>query len=96
MPCAFQYDVPADEQFYWRVTAEIGDEQPEGLVAYLVVKRDGGLRHIEVWRSKEDWERFRAERLDPALEKVFAAVGFPHRPPRPPEQELDLVDALVG
>ncbi len=66
------------------------------MVAHLVVRRDGGLRHIEVWRSKEDWERFRAERLDPALERVFAAAGIPHRPPRPPEQELDLVDALVA
>ena len=28
MPYAFHYDVPADEQFYRRVKAEIGDEQP--------------------------------------------------------------------
>lgn len=96
MPYAFQYDVPADEQFYRRVCAEINDEQPKGLIAQVVVKRDGGLRHIAVWESKEDWERFRTERVDPALDKVFAAAGFAHRPPRPPEQELDLVDALVG
>lgn len=68
MPYALQYDAPADEQFYRRVAAEIGDEQPKGLVAHLVVKRDGGLHHIEVWESKEDWERFRAERVEPALD----------------------------
>jgi hypothetical protein len=96
MAYACQYDVPADERFYRRVIAEIGTEQPVGLVAHLVVKCDGGLRHIEVWRSQEEWERFRAERLDPALERVFAAAGVSHRPPRPHEQELDLVDALVG
>ena len=96
MAYACQYDVPADEQFYRRVMAEIGDEQPKGLVAHLVVKRDQGLRHIEVWDSKDDWERFRTERVDPALDRVFAAAGFAGRPPRPPEQELDLVDALVG
>ncbi len=96
MPYALQYDVPADEQFYRRVAAEIGDEQPKGLVAHLVVKRDGGLRHIEVWDSKEEWERFRTERIEPALDKVFAAAGFAHRPPRPPMQEMDLVDVRVG
>lgn len=96
MPYAFHYDVPADEQFYRRVRAEIGDEQPEGLVAHLVVKRDGGLRHIEVWNTKEDWERFREDRANPALDKVFAAAGFAHRPPRPSEQEMVLVDAWVG
>jgi hypothetical protein len=96
MPYACQYDVPADEQLYRRVMAEIGDEQPKGLIAHLVVRRDRVLRHIEVWDSKEAWEQFRADRVDPALDRVFAAAGFVHRPPRPPEQELDLVDAVVG
>ncbi len=96
MPYAFQYDVPADEEFYRRVAAEIGDEEADGLVAHLVVKRDGGLRHIGVWESKEAWERFQSERVAPALEKVFAAVGVAEVPPRPAEQELELVDALLG
>ena len=96
MPYAFHYDVPADEQFYRRVRAEIGDEKPKGLVAHLVVKRDRGLRHIEVWDSKDDWDRFRVERVDPALDKVFAAAGVAHRPPQPPAEELQLVDAWVG
>jgi hypothetical protein len=96
MRYALQYDTPADEHFYRQVKAEIGDAQPEGLVAHLVVKRDRGLRHIEVWESKADWVRFRQERVDPALDKVFAASGFAHRPPQPPAQELDVVDAVVG
>ena len=96
MPYALQYDVPADEQFYRRVAAEIGDERPEGLVAHLVVRRDGGLRHIEVWDSKTEWERFRTERVEPALDKAFAAAGFAHRPPRPPMLEMDLVDVRLG
>ena len=96
MPCAFHYDVPADEQFYRRVKAETGDEQPAGLVVHLVVKRDAGLRHIEVWESREAWERFRLERVDPALDKVFAAAGLGRRPPRPDEEAMDLVDAWVA
>lgn len=96
MAYAFQYDVPADEQFYARVKAEIGDEQPKALVVHLVLKRDGGLRHIGVWESKEDWERFREERVEPALDRVFAAAGFAQRPPQPDDQEMGLVDAWVG
>ncbi len=96
MPYAFQYDVPADEEFYRRVAAEIGDEQPKGVVAHLVLKHDRGMRHIGVWESKEDWERFQSERVGPALEKVFAAVGVANLPPLPAAQELELVDALLG
>ena len=96
MAYAFQYDVPADEEFYRRVAAEIGADRPKGVITHLVVKCDGGLRHIGVWESKEDWERFRSERVGPALEKVFAAFGVADPPPPPPEQELDLVDALLG
>ncbi len=95
MPYVFQYDVPADEHFYRQVAGEIGDEQPQGMLAHLVVKRDGGLRHIGVWESKEDWERFRSDRVIPALEKVFAAAGVADVPPPVPEQELDVVDALL-
>ena len=96
MSYVFQYDVPADEQFYRRVREEIGQEQPKGLVAHLVVRREGGLRHIGLWESKEDWERFREERAEPALDRVFAAAGFARRPPRPQEQEMELVDVWIG
>jgi hypothetical protein len=96
MSYACLYDVPADESFYRRVRAEIGDEPPDGLIAHLVVKRDGGLRHIEVWESQEQWERFRHDRAEPALEKVFAAAGFAERPPRPAEEEIEVIDAWLG
>lgn len=96
MSYALQYDVPVNEQFYRRVKAEIGDDQPKGLVAHLVFKRDGGLRHLEVWESEPDWARFREERIEPALERVFAAAGIAGPPPRPPGEELHLVDAWLG
>ena len=96
MSYVFQYDVPADEQFYRRVRSEIGEEQPKGLIVHMVVKGEGGLRHIGLWESKEDWERFREERAEPALMRAFRAVGVERRPPRPEEREMDLVDVWVG
>ncbi len=49
-----------------------------------------------VWGSKEDWERFREERAEPALARVFDAAGFARRPPRSEEKELDVADLWLG
>ena len=92
MTYAFFYDVPGGEDLYRRVKAEIGDEPPKGLVLQLVARHDGSLRHFNVWESKQDWERYRAERVGPAVGKVLATAGITERPPEPPEQRLDLVD----
>ena len=96
MSYMLQYEVPANEQFYRRVRAQIGEEQPKGLIVHMVVKQEGGLRHIGLWESKEDWERFRQERVEPALGRVFEAAGVSPRPPRPDESEMDLVDVWMG
>lgn len=93
---ATSYEVPADEQIYGRVKSEIGSEQAKGLIVHLVVKSDHGLRHIGVWESEADWERFRDERVRPAVGRVLAAAGFTNPPPAPPEQELQVVDVVTG
>ena len=90
------YDVPGTEDTYRRVKAAIGDEQPKGLVAHLVVGTDTGLRHIGVWDSREDWQRFHDERVQPAVHAVLTSAGFTQMPPDPPVQELRLVDLWIG
>ena len=62
MTYALSYDVPADEDMYRQVKAHIGEEQPPGLIALVVVHADHGLRHIGVWDSEADWQRFHDER----------------------------------
>jgi hypothetical protein len=96
MSYAFFYDVPGTEELYRRIKAEIGDEPAKGLVVHLVVKRDGGLRHFNVWESTQDWERYRHERVEPAVGKVLAAAGVAQRPPEPVEQQLEVVDVWTG
>ena len=96
MPYACSYEVPADEQTYQRVKTEIGDDAPAGLVLHLVVRSDRGLRHIGVWESQADWERFRRERVEPAVGKVLRAAGVTQPPPRPVEHELQVVDVMTG
>jgi len=96
MSYAFQYEIPADERMYRQVRAGIGDEQPKGLVAHLVVEVEGGLRHIDVWDSQEDWQHFHDERVEPAVHAVLSAAGFTEMPPDPPVQELKLIDVWLG
>ena len=96
MSYALLYDVPADEEMYRRVKAAIGEERPAGLVAHLVVHVDGGLRHIGVWDSQQDWQRFHDNRVEPAVHAVLRAAGFTQMPPDPPVQELELVDVWIG
>ena len=96
MPYACAYEVPADEQLYQRVKAEIGTDMPEGLIVHLVVHSEAGLRHIGVWNSRSDWERFRDERVQPAVGRVLTAAGFGQLPPRPIEEEMGVVDVLTG
>jgi hypothetical protein len=90
---AFFYDVPGDERVYGQVKAEIGNEQPEGLILQLVAKRrEGGLRHFNVWESKEDWERFQQASVRPAVATVLSRIGVTEAPPPPRVEEMDLVD----
>jgi hypothetical protein len=96
MSYAMLYDVPADEEMYRRVNAAIGDEKPKGLVVHLVLQAEGGLRHIGVWDSQQDWQRFHDERLEPAVHSVLTAGGFTEMPPDPPVQEFKLVDVWQG
>jgi hypothetical protein len=97
MPYACVYDVPADEHIYAKVKAEIGEDQPEGLILQLVSKPDsGGLRHIIVWESRQGWERFQKELVAPAVGRVLAGMGITDAPPRPAVTEMDLVDVIVS
>jgi hypothetical protein len=93
MPFAMQYDVPADEATYAKVKRLIGDEPPN---AHLVVKVDRGLRHIGVWETEEDWQRFHDERSEPAVRQVLAEAGFTRMPPDPPVEVLELIDVSLG
>ena len=96
MPYACFYDVPGDERMYAQVRAEIGEEQPKGLILHMVIKREDGLRHFEVWESRQQWERFQQEQVAPAVAKMLAAVGVTEPPPRPEAQEMELVDIRTG
>jgi hypothetical protein len=96
MPYALEFEVPGDEALYERVKAAIGSERVPGLLVHLVVKTADGLRHIEVWNSPEEHDRFHRERVEPAVQTVLRSIGFTDPPPPHDQDELDLIDLQLS
>ena len=92
MPYALEFEVPGDEALYRRVKDAIGDERPAGLLVHLVVKTATGLRHVEVWNSIDEHERFHRDRVEPAVHTVLRSIGLTEMPPPHEHDVLDLVD----
>ena len=95
MSYAFTRDVPVGEDHYAEVRAAIGAAVPEGLVVHLAVRRDGGLRYIDVWDSEADWQRFHDERVAPAVRTITAARGMTRPAASPPYQPMEVIDVWV-
>ena len=59
-------------QMYDGVQAEMGieDDPPEGLIFHWAGEVDGKWTITDVWESRDAQERFRDERLFPAIQKV--------------------------
>ena len=79
LPCvtyAYVQDVASSWEQYARFAGDLVDPPPAGLILHVAGPTDEGVRIIDVWESEEAWERFRAERLAPAI----AALGGPSRP----------------
>jgi hypothetical protein len=96
MPYAFIYDVPATEAIYRDIKASLGDEPPAGLIVHLAMKRDKGLRYVDVWATEADWDRFRTEQADPAVASALASRGIPMDPSLTDFQAVEVIDTWLG
>lgn len=70
MTYAYVQDVAEEWESYERLAAALGDGVPDGLIVHVAGPTDSGFRIIDVWESQEAWERFRNERLRPAVRRV--------------------------
>lgn len=68
-------DLPVPWPAYERVAAAVGDELPDGLIVHVAGPTEAGVRIIDVWESREQFDRFRRERLLPAIERVTGGQG---------------------
>ncbi|MGB8652591.1 MAG: hypothetical protein WCD35_18230 [Mycobacteriales bacterium] len=62
------------------VERELGDQQPEGLVAHVAGPTSDGWRIIDVWESEAAYHRFAADRLGPAVARALADEPAPAQP----------------
>ena len=74
---------PPEEMFrpemYDKVNEKVGlsGNEPEGLIAHTIGQDDAGKwRIVDVWESREAYDRFTEERLRPALEATFKENGI--------------------
>jgi hypothetical protein len=92
MTYAFTYDVPINAETYDRIKQGLGPERPPGLIAHLAWRTESGLRYVDVWQSKDEWESFTENRLHPVVHPILQdTLGFV--PPEPPRTVLDVIDA---
>jgi hypothetical protein len=67
---AFVSDVPISREQYDKLDTELGSHNPDGLIVHAAGESGSGIRIIDVWESKQQFERFQSERLGPAMLKV--------------------------
>ena len=60
-----QYD-----QVIQKMGLQEGGEMPSGGISHFVTKTDDGIRVVDVWESKEAFERFAQEQIGPYTREV--------------------------
>jgi hypothetical protein len=53
-------DIPASWERYAPFAEALADPVPSGLVLHVAGPTDEGFRLVEIWETRDDWERFRA------------------------------------
>lgn len=97
MPVAIIHRMPADftTDMYDAVNAktEVEANPPSGLISHTLGTSDQGAVILDVWESEDDFESFRSERLNPAMESVVGSEVFAGMPT--PERELYAVHKVI-
>ena len=80
-----EFPVPAEE--YDRLDRKVGPN-PEGLIVHIAAKSGDGMKIIDVWESKEAFERFERDVIVPAAGQ--AGTAPPEGSGGPPREEFEV------
>jgi hypothetical protein len=58
MAYAVVQDVPASWEQYARIAEAMGDPGPPGLIVHVAGPTDEGFRTIDVWETRDAWQRW--------------------------------------
>jgi hypothetical protein len=81
MAWGFISELPISRDEYDRLNAEIPDD-PQGLILHTASEKDGRMRIVDVWESKDAYERFERDVLMPAMGRIGSAPPAGGPPPR--------------
>ncbi len=99
MPYAFILDSPVPPEAYLAVNAKIREryngQPPLGLISHLGLQHRGGVRHVDVWESREAWQTFEAA-LAPIIAEAVQASGGALDPARATFREIEVIDTWLG
>ena len=84
-----------DEKIYAQIK-ELLPEKAPGLIAHIAMKHNGGLRYVDVWETEAQWESFRVDHVEPAVDKVLAGYGIPHNHDDVTIEHVEVVDCWIG
>ena len=80
---------------YEAVAREVGDDPPAGLIVHAAGVYDGNhWRSVSVWESEEAFNRFRDERLMPAVTRALGEEMVAAGPP--PTESFEAKHVVVG
>ena len=67
---------------YERVQQVLGDQAPDGLIYHAAGEQDDGRwQAVSIWESEEHFNRFRDERLLPAVQQALGEEMLAAGPP---------------
>ena len=81
MPWGFISELPLSRDEYDRLNAEI-EQDPEGLILHTASEKEGRMRIVDVWESRDAYERFESEMLMPAVGRIGGSAPAGGPPPR--------------
>ena len=91
MAYASLMEFDADLEAHIKIAEAVGDEPAKGLIVHAAGTSPNGVYSLDVWETKDDSDRFFAERLMPAMQSLGIAGGPPVS-----VQEFDLPFVLRG
>jgi hypothetical protein len=79
---------------YERVSRAMGVDEnpPEGLILHAAGEEDGVWRSVDIWESEAAYERFRDERLLPAVRETMGDQALAAGPP--PQESFEVKHML--
>ena len=99
MPVGLLQEFDATPEMYDAITnkMDVKNNPPEGNIFHTAGRaEDGKWRIFDVWESRDAFERFRRERLEPAMSEVAREMGMSGPPPSPDRDEMYELHNLMG